>query len=140
MARSIEAGPPRKREFFLALNPVPAARPRVSRWGTYYPKTYKQWRAAAEKALAGTMNGEAPFEGPLYFMSTFYVERPKTTKRLWPRGDNDNFLKAIQDALTVAGWWHDDDQIVDSYERKRFAEPGMEPGIMFTVMEMDDFQ
>ena len=35
----------------LPLTPVPASRPRVTRWGTYYGKRYTQWREEAENLV-----------------------------------------------------------------------------------------
>ena len=35
----------------LLGQPVPASRPRVTRWGTYYGKNYTRWRKAADDLL-----------------------------------------------------------------------------------------
>lgn len=105
----------------IPVNPVPASRPRVTRWGTYYGKTYKNWMAEAAKALK--VIPPRPMYGPLYVEAVFVVERAKTSKRLWPRGDVDNYLKAAFDAVTKAGiCWHDDDQIVVTRAVKVYAD------------------
>lgn len=39
----------------------------------------------------------------------------------WPKGDGDNLLKGIADALTDAGVWTDDGQVVSWHIDKRYA-------------------
>lgn len=124
----------------VALNPVPASRPRVTRWGTYYAKTYKGWRDAAHSTIE-QFKGE-PLEGPLVVEIDTLVQRPKTSKRSYPRGDADNFAKAILDAITGTkadpkGYWNDDDQIVDLRIRKRFVKTDEDPGYYTTITEAD---
>lgn len=104
--------------------PVPASRPRVTRWGTYYGKTYKNYMTDSEKAIP---RAACPLEGNLQADVEFVCERPKTTKRLNPRGDIDNHLKSIFDAVTKAGYWHDDDQVVSVRAFKRFVATGEVP-------------
>jgi Holliday junction resolvase RusA-like endonuclease len=54
--------------------------------------------------------------------------KPKTTTRSWPRGDVDNFAKAVLDAITRSDWgWDDDDQILELKIIKRFAEADEQP-------------
>lgn len=56
------------------------------------------------------------------------MAKPKTTKRDYPRGDTDNYAKAILDAMTKAGpFFEDDDQVTALMVTKRFAEPDEEP-------------
>lgn len=120
----------------LGLSPVPASRPRVTRWGTYYTKTYKAWIAAAEKAIPQSRD---PLTGPLTISVEFVVQRPKTSKRAYPKGDIDNYEKAVYDMLTKRGYWHDDDQLVTtSTVTKRFTEPGEEPGFTVIVNAQED--
>lgn len=94
----------------IYVPPVPASRPRVTRWGVYYGKTYKNYREEMDKALPPS--ARPPLEGPLAVDVTFYIQKPKTTKRHWPRGDIDNYVKAILDAINGKGYWVDDDQVV----------------------------
>jgi len=42
------------------IDPIPASRPRVSRWSTYYPKRYTKFREKM-KALTGELE-TTPFE------------------------------------------------------------------------------
>jgi len=63
--------------------------------------------------------------GELAVLTEFVVTKPRTTKRGWPRGDNDNYEKAAWDAVTKCGAvWSDDDQIILNLSHKRFANPG----------------
>lgn len=119
-------------EVVIPLNPVPASRPRVTRWGTYYLPTYRNWKAAAQKVLkTGTLNSEAEL---LVFVSVV-VQRPKKPTYHYPsRGDVDNFAKAALDALTKAeGYWKDDKQITFLMVSKRWTEEGEQPHTLIEI-------
>lgn len=106
------------------LPPTVASRPRVTRWGTYYAATYKNYMAALDDAIpAATIT----HEGKLIVDVEFVCKKPKTTKRITPLGDIDNYLKAIFDALTKKGYWTDDDIVVRVVAGKRFAVEDEEP-------------
>jgi len=109
------------------FNPVPASRPRVTRWGTYYSKTYKAWKEAAERSLQpGTLHLGADI--PLIVIVRVIARRPKSTKLTTPRGDLDNYVKAPLDVITkVGGYWKDDTQVVSIISWKRFAEEDEQP-------------
>lgn len=113
--------------FFLPIEPVPASRPRVSKWGTYYAGKYKSF---LEQAPALVPKFETPLQGPLLAGFVFCATKPRTGKRDWPRFDLDNAIKAASDVLTKCGVWEDDDQVVGLLPtEKRYARPGEEPGI-----------
>lgn len=121
----------------IEINPVPASRPRVSRWGTYYTKTYAKWRKLAEP-FAAAFKGEK-FDGPVIVLIDTAVERPKTSERSYPRGDVDNFAKGPLDVITKAEkLWHDDDQVVGLAVFKRFTEKGETPGSYLTVVPLEE--
>lgn len=109
----------------IPVNPVPASRPRVTRWGTYFAKTYRQYREDAKRALPPA---DVPLEGPLAVSMVFTVRRPKSTKLAHPKPDIDNFAKAALDVLTTQGYWQDDHQVIRLRCSKEWAEPG-EPGM-----------
>lgn len=118
--------------FLIAVPPVPASRPRVTRWGVYYSKTYKTWMAAAASALADVLvlyeSTKLYPDATLRVLVNHVVERPRTTKRMYPRGDVDNYAKATLDAVTECGRvWKDDDQILELTTTKRFANAGEVP-------------
>lgn len=114
-------------------NPVPASRPRVTNWGVFYGKTYTAWRKVAENAVPrGQL--DLPPHVPLLVVHTAIGERPRTTKKFWPKGDCDNHVKGPLDVITKAeGWWHDDDQIVSLISVKRFADKGEEPRTLIEI-------
>lgn len=111
-------------ELRVELAPVPASRPRVSKWGTYYTGTYKQWIKDADATIP---KADVALEGNLSVTLDLVAAKPPTTKRANPRGDIDNYIKAVLDALTKKGYWNDDDQIIHLYAHKRWPNPGEEP-------------
>jgi Holliday junction resolvase RusA-like endonuclease len=118
------------------VNPVPASRPRVTRWGTYYTKTYAAWRSVIYPLVPASENG--PLDGNLDVIVEFIVLKPKTTKRTNPRGDADNYAKGMLDAVTghksaLKGHWHDDDQITRLLSIKRFAAPDEACGCIIEI-------
>lgn len=121
---------------FLPINPVPASRPRVTRWGTYYSKTYKNWKKDAAKWLEN-LKVEKTLDGELITVVESTVRKPKTTKRSNPRGDIDNYSKAPLDAINETELWLDDDQVVMLIATKKFTTNEDEVGTKITVYEVD---
>ncbi|GIG63672.1 hypothetical protein Lfu02_80440 [Longispora fulva] len=81
----------------------------------------RPWRqlvtAAAREALRVSGQTE-PHLGPVQVLAVLTVPKPKSApKRIqtWPskRPDVDKLARAILDALTDAGVWHDDAQVVE---------------------------
>lgn len=121
---------------FLAVEPTPASRPRVSKWGTYYGKNYEKFRRDVRDLLIDH-KGEK-ITGPIHMVIEFVVTPPKTTKRDFPRGDVDNYAKGPLDSLTSNGnFWEDDDQIVGLAVTKRFARSDEPPGIHITYTQAE---
>ncbi len=85
----------------------------------------KPWRQSIIDATLDKMAGLAPIEGPIELRVTFYLPRPKSA----PKGvtepaklpDLDKLARAVGDALTAAGVWRDDGQVVSLIARKLFA-------------------
>ena len=75
---------------------------------------------------------EFPLSGPLVVSSRFVVRPPKTTKRISPRGDIDNYFKTL-DILNGHVWW-DDDQLIWASMCKTFGDT---PGIELEVLQVD---
>ena len=96
----------------LPLEPMPCPRPRIALRGrfptAYYPKKYQEWKDEAVKLLKIIRGNAQPYTLPLTVDVVFFCNRPRTTKRLTPKGDIDNYVKSLLDALTQAGWWVDD--------------------------------
>lgn len=122
-------------ELVISLFPVPASRPRVTKWGTYYTGTYKQWMKEADETIPAA---ETTLEGNLHVDLLLVCHKPRTTKRLNPRGDIDNHIKAVFDALTKKGYWKDDDQVVSVKALKRWpiAERNEEPYIYVRITQV----
>jgi Holliday junction resolvase RusA-like endonuclease len=71
----------------------------------------------------------------------FVCNRPKTTKRINPRGDIDNHCKAVLDAITgkkgaIKGYWIDDDQITELYALKRWPQGSEHPHTRIKVEQI----
>ncbi len=49
--------------------------------------------------------------GALHVEITFYCKEPKKPTKEWPRGDIDNYIKALFDSFNGVVWG-DDDQVV----------------------------
>lgn len=108
-------------KIYLPLNPVPASRPRVTRWGVYYGKIYATWMKQAEAILE---EAKTTLDVPLFVTTKIRVTKPRTSKKEFPRGDNDNYEKAIWDMITKKKYWTDDDLIIDNFTSKRFVKTG----------------
>ena len=56
---------------------------------------------------------------------------------LWPRADGDNLIKGVADAITDAGTWDDDDQVVIWSIRKRYAARHEQARTIIHISEAD---
>lgn len=111
----------------IDADPVPASRPRVTKWGVYYLKTYATWMKVAKSGLQkGWL--KLPPTVPLFVVVHSIGDKPRTSKRHWPLGDVDNLAKGPLDVITQAtGWWTDDDQITALLSTKRWTTPSESP-------------
>ncbi len=105
----------------------------MTRWGTYYSKTYKQWLSVAENLLDA--NTGTPLEIPVVVNVLIAVPRSKTSKLIVPVGDGDNYEKALYDMLQKRGWLADDKWITTGHWRKRFLPHGC---VGFTEVEITE--
>lgn len=123
-------------------------------------KPLKDWRGDVRKAAldaianhnGGTIPpGEAwpfPLNGPITVTVCFYIARPKYHYRsgkhaheLRPdapvfvdkKPDGDKLVRAIFDALTSAGVYGDDAQVVIHHAEKRYTAHGQPPGALITI-------
>lgn len=106
--------------YTFKIQPVPASRPRVTRWGTHYGKTYKAFRLAF-KAMLIARRLKPPRMGKLEVWCDFYVQKARTSKLSIPRGDLDNYVKALWDGCN-GKVWGDDKQIVECHATKQFTQ------------------
>jgi Holliday junction resolvase RusA-like endonuclease len=124
-------------EVCIPLAPVPASRPRVGRWSTYYPKRYQTWKDAAHKELSRFSNTAVVTDGPLEVVIEVVAEKPKKPSRFYPHPDIDNYAKAAMDAITSAQLvWEDDKQVVGLRCHKRYARDGETPHTMIHAVKM----
>lgn len=120
--------------------PVPASRPRVSRYGTYYAKTYLGWIKDSWRYVDQLKS--TPSDAPMIVMIECVFAKAKTSKLTHPLPDVDNLAKGPLDQITKLakesnrGIWKDDKQVVALTVLKRFAEPGETPGFYLTYQEL----
>ena len=124
------------------INPVPAARPRVSRFSTYYPKKYTRFKKEME-ALTSELDS-TPCENLVCVSLKFKIKTPQSwskKKRLERENtycnnnsDIDNYIKAILDSLNGV-YFVDDRQVVEVFASKKYSN---EPRILFKMMEMNN--
>ena len=125
----------------LPLDPVPASRPRVTRWGAYYGKRYTEFRKRGNEILANLStlvlspsNADLfPLYGVLEVTAIFNVVKPRTSKLSIPRGDVDNYFKTLDICNGIV--WGDDQQIKVLHAIKRFNDVG---SIELRIKEIKD--
>jgi len=88
-------------------------------------KRTKPWRQAVVDGSREVMAGRGPMEGPIEVRVVFYLPRPKSAPRRITEPaklpDLDKLVRALGDALTSAGVWRDDAQVISTLARKAFA-------------------
>lgn len=112
-------------------------------------KAVRPWREAVKAAALAT--GSSMLRCPVEVGMDFYFKRPRshygtgrnalTVKRSapWrPKGkpDLDKLARAAMDALTDAGIWDDDAQVVTAVLTKNYALSGQAPGAIIRVREV----
>lgn len=123
--------------------PVPASRPRITRWSTYFPKRYSQFKKDMEVVLNDIH--VVPTDSLLSVKIEFYVPMPKSwskkkrKERLHTYCDNnadlDNYTKALLDSLE-GKYFNNDKQVVQTdHLRKIYAE---EPCIVYIQEEINN--
>jgi len=109
----------------------------------------KSWRQAvidaADSARAGDLPAFKAIDGPVMLTVTFWLPRPaghygtgrnagqvRNSAPRFPwgnkRNDLDKLLRSTMDALTAAGCWTDDSQVICCSAAKYYAPAGRPPG------------
>ena len=126
-----------KHSLFVVGKPEPHPRPRFGQGHFYTPATV--W-ARIVFNHASLRRPKPPFTGPVRCDLKFFFKQPKTVPKsaVWMdrRPDRDNCDKAVLDALTAAGWWKDDSQVVAGDILKLWSGDGMESGVLIQVYEL----
>ena len=96
----------------IPCDPVPASRPRVTRFGrTYYEKRYAAFKKSFKEQLVewASANRHIMFArtAVLSLRLMINVTRPPTTKLSCPMPDVDNYAKAVMDAGNEVLWEDD---------------------------------
>lgn len=106
------------------------------------------WREAVQHAAEAAIEKEQdvwhtfPLTGPVGLYACFTVRKPASapkTRTTYPtkRPDGSHLLRAIEDAMTNAGVWGDDSQIITSSHDKAFPGEHVQalhvPGVLIRV-------
>lgn len=115
-------------KMIIPIAPVATPRPRVSKFGTYYPPKYKKYKRELSVLLAEIQPGNT-------IQIEFYFKRPKRLKTGIRRPhdvkpDIDNLIKGVLDCLPF------DDKIVFSVLAKKFyCATGEDPHIELAITQ-----
>ena len=132
--------------FFVPGRPAPQGSKRSVGRGRFIEasKYLPAWRhAVTEFAIyAATENNWDTLEGPVTLEVVFYLERPspiKVNKRPHPvvPPDIDKLVRGVSDALSDAGVWGDDSQVVKLVAFKRYPD-NHEQGAFISVSTLDE--
>ena len=113
------------------INPVPASRPRVSRWSTYYPKKYTKFKKDME-ALTSEMETtpseklvSVELEFGIMIQKSWSKKKREELNNTYcsNNSDIDNYIKAILDSLNGIVYI-DDKQVVELFAKKIYSEEG----------------
>jgi Holliday junction resolvase RusA-like endonuclease len=112
-------------EMTVPFTPVPASRPRVARWGTFYAEPYRSYKKELTEWFKQNFKGPL-LAGVLNVTIEIVVARPKTTKLPHPRADVDNYAKATLDGMNKVVF-KDDSAVNPLLVSKRWTRKGELP-------------
>lgn len=103
------------------------------------------WREDIRTTLSAEWGALPPLTGAIYLRLQFALPRPASTpKRRTPpaikRPDWDKLSRAVCDAITSAGVYRDDSQVVEAWVSKRIAELDEQTGCLIRLWEIADEQ
>ena len=98
------------------IKPIPAPRPRVTRWGTYNDPKYTEFKNKIRDGANGVKKMAGAIKMQIFFQFKFpksWTKRKKASVyRHTSRPDTDNLVKGIKDALNGIAY-KDDSQVCD---------------------------
>jgi crossover junction endodeoxyribonuclease RusA len=107
----------------------------------------KPWREAVKYTALNARVGALPLAGPVWMRLIFTLPKPKSAPKrrtTWPdrKPDLDKLTRSTLDALTDAGLWHDDSQVVEFLRQaKTYPNEDVEaleaPGALIQVFVQD---
>lgn len=110
----------------------------------------KLWREAVRSTAVDAQSivkrgGVFVLEGPIDLQLEFTMRKPSGApkrKRIWPvkRPDLDKLCRAVLDAMTNAGVWKDDSQVVALHAHKRYVGDPFSldtPGVRVCVWKVE---
>jgi Holliday junction resolvase RusA-like endonuclease len=118
---------------------VVAGRPRI-----YNPPTTKAYKSQIINLFV-RIPGRYEQGVPVKVTIDYYFDRPKSMNRKkdedkiichTKKPDLDNLNKAVLDALSESGIWHDDRQVADLRSRKFYAPRGKKSHVVITIEEI----
>jgi Holliday junction resolvase RusA-like endonuclease len=118
---------------------VVAGRPRI-----YNPSTTKAYKSQIINLFI-RIPGHYPQGVPVKVTIDYYFDRPKSMQRKKDEGKNichtkkpdlDNLNKAVLDALSDSGIWHDDRQVADLRSRKFYCRKEQRSHVVITIEEI----
>jgi len=127
-----------KFDVFIPVEPRPASRPNVSRYGVRYSKNHVEYQHSFKAWLkdgAQTANDWPYIHKQLCVVELEFIStKARTSKLTTPPYDIDNASKLILDCITTAQLvWHDDKTVVGLHAFKRFAADDEQAGTNFSV-------
>ena len=118
--------------FTIDAEPVPASRPRVGKFGTYYPETHKRYEGVLMKVLSQVLG--LTHAGAVALRIMCVMPRYKTSTFPVHRADVDNLAKLPMDCMTAMKTedgqpkvWSDDCMVVHLEASTRFTRDGEQP-------------
>ena len=130
-----------KYQIIIPIEYKPATRPRVTRYGTYYSKSYQHFRDQLEEWYK-TQKPKEKLEGPISLSVSFeqrvpkYLSKKKQKELLSQlyctnRNDLDNLCKRLMDFLQ-GKYFEDDRQIVILKAEKLWVDKNPQTNIILT--------
>lgn len=115
--------------FTIPITPTPASRPRVTRWSTYYGKSYTQYKKDVSNwLLTCKEKPQKAHTGLFYVELIHYLPLPKSTSKKAKieldgtycdkNYDLDNLRKAVEDNVLNGIFIEDDRYIVSNRSEK----------------------